>query len=413
MALISGGILKLLSLVCSVISGMLFAFVWRNYEQTVIEVQNIHNFLPHLKDTHYDQWLKEKGIKRHPITEEFKSFRMNEKNLNSDIILESEYLYNKVKVLCLILCKSRKGALAVKVTWAKHCNHVIFFGPFVDHKIPVIKYPPSSSHCSFCHSFIKAWHKYSNQFDWLFIAYDETYAIIENLRHYVAPLNASNPFYFGRAVKHYFTGIYNSADSGIVLSKGAALIIKNVFYNESVCDKSFAEGIGTLSRNFEVSLAIILSHFGCNAVDTRDSQNRGRFHSFTPEKQLIPGMISIFNSYWRSSVFLPPEGGNCCSDLAITFNGIHPSAMYLTEYILHHMAIFGNSPLGLGNKPPPYNSYKVRSDFDKNILNEMDMIEMGTPQIHVMDNSKNKNKIQKHSKKFGVISNFLYDFFGN
>jgi len=46
----------------------------------------------------------------------------------------------------------------------------------------------------------------------------------------------------------------------------------------------------------------------------------------------------------------------------------------------------------------------------------MDMIEIGTPQIHVMDKSKNKKtktKTQKHSNKFGVISNFLYDFFGN
>jgi len=349
MALISGGIIKLLSLICSVISGMLFAFVWLNYEQTVIEVQNIHHHLyGHLKETFYDQWLKQKSIKRHPISEEFKSFKMIDKNFRSDIILESEYLYEKVTVLCLILAKSRKGAQAVKLTWAKHCNHVIFFGPFVDHKIPVFKYPPSSSHSSFCHSFIETWNKYSDKFDWLLIAYDETYVIVENLRHYVAPLNSSKPFYFGRAVKHYFTGIYNAPDSGIVLSKGAALLIKNTFHNQSICDISHVEGIGTLSRNFEVSLAIILGHYGCNAVDTRDSQNRGRFHSFPPERQLIPGMISIFNSYWRSSVFLPPEGGNCCSDLAITFNGVPPAAMYLTEYILYHMSIFSNSPLGLG-----------------------------------------------------------------
>jgi len=67
-----------------------------------------------------------------------------------------------------------------------------------------------------------------------------------------------------------------------------------------------------------------------------------------------------------------------------------------------------------GNKPPPYSSYKVRSDIEKTILNEMDMIEIGTPQIRVMDKNKyKKNKNKKHSKKFNPISNFLHDFFGN
>ena len=388
---------------------MLFAFVWRNYEQTVIEVQNIHNHnYGHLKDTHYDQWLQQNSIKRHVLSEEFKSFVLFDKKV--DFILESEYLFNRVRVLCLVLSKSRKGSNAVRLTWANHCNHIIFFGPFSDNKIPVNKYPASTSHSSFCHSFIKTWNQYSQRFDWILIASDQTYAIVENLRHYVAPLNASALYYLGRAVKHYFTGVYNSADSGIVLSRGAAQVIKNVFYNLSVCDKSFIDGIGTVSRNFEVSLALILSRFGCSAVDTRDFQNKGRFHSFSPEKHLIPGMISIFNSYWRSSVFMSPEGTNCCSDDAITFNGIQPAIMYLTEYLLYHMSIFSNSPLGLGNKAPPYSSYKVRSDLNKDLMNGIDSIEVGTPLIHAIDKNQYKKR-NKKSKKFKSISNFLSDFF--
>ena len=397
-----------MSLLCSVISGVLFAFVWRNYEQTVIEVQSIHNHIyGQLKDTHYDQWLGQHSIRRHVLSEESKSFA--NVNKNTDFILESEYLYSKVRVLCLVLTKSRKRAHAVRLTWATHCNNVIFFGPYSDHKIPVLKYPASTSHSSFCHSFLQMWNKHSELFDWLLIASDQTYAIVENLRHYVAPLNASSLYYLGRAVKHYFTNVYNSADSGIVLSRGAAQAIKSVLANESVCDMSSIDGIGTLSRNFEVSLAIILSGFGCSAVDTRDAKNRGRFHSFPPEKHLIPGMISVFNTYWRSSVFMSPEGPHCCSDLAITFNGIEPPVMYLTEYLLYHMSIFSNSPLGLGNRPPPYSAYKVGSDVDKH---EADLIEVGTPSIKVIDRKHKKQKKNKKSKKFKSISNFLHDFFG-
>ena len=406
----SGRIIKWFLLFCSVISGMLFAIVWHNYEQTVIEVQSIHSHsYGHLKDTHYDQWLQQNHIKTHVLSEEFKSFAMFDKKVN--FILESEYLFDRVRVLCLVLSKSRKASNSVRLTWANHCNNVIFFGPFSDKKIPVHKYPASSSHSSFCHSFIETWTQFSQTFDWILIASDQMYAIIENLRHYVSPLNASNPYYLGRAVKHYFTGVYNSPDSGIVLSRGAAQLIKNVFHNQTICDNDFVEDIGRLSRNFEVSLAIILRHYGCNAVDTRDSQNKGRFHSFPPEKHLIPGMISIFNSYWRSSVFMTSEGPDCCSDRAITFNDISPAIMYLTEYLLYHMSIFSNSPLGLGNKAPPYSSYKVRSNVNKESLNDFNSIEIGTPLIHAID--KNKYKKHKFSKKFNSISNFLSDFFVN
>src|ERR1700759_4332162 len=125
--IVSRTLIKWLSVVCSVISGVLFAFVWRNYEQTVIEVQSIHNHIyGHLKDTHYDQWLQQNSIQRHLLSEEFISFASSEKN--SDFILESEYLYNKVRVLCLVLTKSRKRANAVRLTWATHCNKVIYFG---------------------------------------------------------------------------------------------------------------------------------------------------------------------------------------------------------------------------------------------------------------------------------------------
>lgn len=403
---LSPALIKLVSLLCSVISGVLFAFVWRNYEQTVVEVQSTHHHIyGHLKNTHYEQWLQQQSIRRHVLPEEFKSFANDDKN--SDFILESEYLFSKVRVLCLVLTKSRKRAHAVRLTWANHCNEVVFFGPYSDHKIPVMKYPASTSHSSFCHSFLQMWSQYSQRFDWLLIASDQSYAIVENLRHYVAPLNASSLYYLGRAVKHYFTIVYNSAESGIVLSRGAAQAIRAVFHNTTTCEMSSIDGIGSVSRNFDVSIAMILARYGCGAVDTRDLANRGRFHAFAPEKQLIPGMISIFNSYWRSSVFMSPEGVDCCSDLAITFSGIDPPAMYLTEYLLYHMSVFSNSPLGLGNRPPPYSAYKVSSDLDKR---GADLIEVGTPLIQAIDKRRKKHKKNRKQKKYQSISNFLQDF---
>ena len=386
-----------------VVSGVLFAIVWFNYEKTVIEIQNNHNHLyGQLKSTNYKEWLKQVKFQRIPLSEEMKSFVLN---LNSSKnVLESEFLYKKVPILCIVLCKKLKYARAAKNTWTKNCNHVMFFGSISDQRLPVIKFPHSTTHTLFCRSFIKAWKKYSNKFKWVLIVSDETYAIVENLRYYVAPLNSSGLFYLGRPMRsHIYRGIFNAADSGIVLSHGAAKYIKSIFSNETVCDNPMIENVGRMSRSFDISLAIILNKKGCNPVDTRDGLNRGRFNPFSPEKHMTPGHISIFNSYWRSNVFMTGEGQNCCSDHAITFNKLSPSTMYLYEYLLYHMAVFKNSPNGLGNKPPPYSSYKVRSDIDK-------MMEVGKSEIHYLGKKKTKS-YDKNKNKSNAISHYLQNLF--
>ena len=57
-------------------------------------------------------------------------------------------------------------------------------------------------------------------FDWILVTTEDTFALPENLRYYVAPFNASQPFYLGHAMT-FWNIVYNWGDAGYALSKGA------------------------------------------------------------------------------------------------------------------------------------------------------------------------------------------------
>lgn len=166
----------------------------------------------------------------------------------------------------------------------------------------------------------------------------------------------------GRAVKRFGLPPYNALDSGILLSQGSFLFLTSSFFtNFSSCEKHHIHGQKTVnqrknqtiavSRNFETSMAQLLqTNNNTSPCDTRDPRKRSKFMAFSPEKYLIKGAISMFSIFWRQNIFHSPIGTTCCSPEAISFNGMSPTKMYLTDYLLYHTSAFRNSPLGLGNR---------------------------------------------------------------
>ncbi|GIX75293.1 c1GALT1-specific chaperone 1 [Caerostris extrusa] len=282
---------------CACLSGILFALVWRKYEQTV-QISSIRNhYTSALRKSNYNEWIHKQNLTKKFVPEEVVRYNVMKKNLE----LEATYLYKTTSVLCLVFVNSHNGAEAVKQTWAKHCNIVTFFGRFVDEKIPVMKVPPVTSFEGFCYAFTHIYHKYREKFDWIIIADDYTYAIIENLRYYVASLNSSFPYYLGHPVKD-FSNLYNVGSAGIVLSKGSLSLLNSAYSTADDCRFKRPP-----SWYFDQSIGKILHAFSVHPVDTRDSYLRGRFNPFSVETMLIPGSISVFSSYWRTSAFLSEE----------------------------------------------------------------------------------------------------------
>ena len=406
--------------ISSILCGMVFGVIWFNYQLAVMD-SHYTMYTPApvdldaLPETNYVEWLASKGLASKPMAEEDVSF-----GKLSDIVIEADFLKREVPILCLILSKGRNKAKAARDTWSKHCNEVVFYGAYTDNVIPVIRYSSlESSHSSFCRMIIQIYHKYYGRFKWLLLAEDSSYVLVENARYFVASLNHTVPYYLGRTVQKYGTPPYNSPESTILISAGAFEELNQQYFTDydACVAKSLLNNTLSMSRNYEVSLGIIFNNqkdeenstsdfefLSSKPMDTRDADSKARFLPFPPEKHLIPGLISIFNSFWRSNSFPIAEGDGCCSDRAISFNGLTPSQMYLTEYLLYHLSVYANSARGIGNEKPKYSRSAI-SD-----LIYLHGVEVGTPMIRMIDKAKFK---KSRMNKKHTLTNFLNDVFGD
>ncbi|KAF7495964.1 Glycoprotein-N-acetylgalactosamine 3-beta-galactosyltransferase 1 [Sarcoptes scabiei] len=414
---------KVFLLLCSVLSGILFAIVWRDYKQTVLKislfnspisewsnVQHIKNDWRSKLDSFsensidYNQWLSINGLESVPIRREDLSYRSNE---SPELpTLESEFLANQTSITCMILSTTRHRSRALNNTWTKHCNHRWFYGGHHENKIPYVKLrlldESILSPRAFCLAFIDIINRIEESIEWLLITTDQTFAIVENLRYYVTPLDSGQQFYIGRPVHHYFLGVYNAIDSGIVLSKATVQLLANtIFYNRSNCN-SLPMNKFIYGGQFDSYIGMHLASHRirpANSFDDRVGTGGSRFHPFMPERHLNTKMIPIFDSFWSSNVLPVISGINCCSNQAVTFAGFSPVTMYFIEYILYHLSAFNgfDGPRGLGNNLPPYESFSVSSDLE-NRIDRISTVQQTSRSSLSSKNSRSPHR-RKHSKQ--------------
>lgn len=321
--------LKLALLLFSVLSGALFAVVWRHYEFAVRRWSSLHqpigssrrdHQLDRLSSNTYHQWLRDQSLESVPIPHETISY-----DRSSVTETEATWLANRTRVLCLVLIGSRSRARALNNTWTRHCNRVLFYGKLRSDSLKAIPYVRLTdtedddllSTGFFCQAFVDLINRTAAEdFDWLLVTTDRTYAVVENLRHLVAPLNPRRDrYYLGRPVQHYFLGVYNAADSGIVLSRATVDLLANTaFPNRTSCQPPDSVRRSSLifGASFDAFIGLHLARHRVHSVDTLDANGGSRFHPFMPEKHLSPQLISVFDPYWTSNM-LPVTGGlGCC-----------------------------------------------------------------------------------------------------
>jgi hypothetical protein len=157
---------------------------------------------------------------------------------NDTIVLESEWLMNKVPITCIVFVEKLKLAATIKDTWGKHCNHLLFFSQqLVDLNLSIInlgiKY--TSSWQLLCEVMNYIWRKRNEiSLRWIIFIKDDTIVIPENLRYMVAPLDFREPYYLGHAVVLW--GLpYNVAQAGYVLSYEVLNRLMNKFDTSKKC----------------------------------------------------------------------------------------------------------------------------------------------------------------------------------
>ncbi|XP_076436661.1 glycoprotein-N-acetylgalactosamine 3-beta-galactosyltransferase 1-like [Babylonia areolata] len=256
----------------------------------------------------------------------------------------AEELSHKVRVLCWVMTSPnnlKSKAQHVYATWGKRCNKLIFMSSKVDpnDKLPVVDLPVSEGRDNLWaktkEAFKYVYENHINQYDWFVKADDDTYMVVENLRHFLSDKNPTEPLYYGRRFKPYLRQGYMSGGAGYVLSKEA---LKR-FVEVSLAKGQNCRGDAGGAEDLEMGKC--LQNVGVIAGDTRDELGRERFHPFIPEHHLIPGILPKDMWYWNYNYYPAKQGPDCCSDYAITFHYVSPNMMYVLEYLIYHLKPYG------------------------------------------------------------------------
>lgn len=179
-----------------------------------------------LIDTVYQKWFTSTRLVRKRVS--FDLLRYSNKALTT----EAKFLYEKVRILCLVLVRNAKNADAAKHTWAKGCNSIelVTIGSKVKRKIlPIKKTKEQSSWVLLCKALLNI-----QNYNWVMIVNDSSFVILENLRRLVAGLDYKKGHYLGHAVT-FWTTTYNTGQAGYVLSWGSVEAIRKKFNSSSHC----------------------------------------------------------------------------------------------------------------------------------------------------------------------------------
>ncbi|KAJ8982887.1 hypothetical protein NQ317_004317 [Molorchus minor] len=317
--------IRIFTFFVGVLIGILIAFQCKQplHAKTTTKVPYLQ------RNPSYNSWFGNLGFKR---TELLWDKLRYEKNIN--YLIESHFLSKKIRILCVVLVRNPKNVEAIENTWGKGCNSIKFLelAGKANGTIIIKRRKENSSWVLLC-TFFTTISNHSD-YDWTLIVNDNTFAILENLRYYVAGFNSSENHYLGHAVSFWNT-IYNSGEAGYVLSGGTVKALIKTFKHNGCFTNVYWNREDFYLGKYLASLNIV-------PVDTRDREGFSMFHPYNWYHLFFPG-----ENYYKTSVF-PVK---CCSKSSITFQAVEGDKMYTYYYLLYTLQIFldGN----LGNAPPP------------------------------------------------------------
>ncbi|CAH1789084.1 unnamed protein product [Owenia fusiformis] len=235
-------------------------------------------------------------------------------------------------------------ATAVRNTWLRRCDGAMFVTTdYNDPNFPVMALNITEgrqhlSNKSFA-AFKYLYNHHLQDFDWFLKADDDTYVIIENLKHFLKGFNPSDPLYFG----HHFGGKrkipvkqgYASGGAGYVLSQEALRRMQEIGTNDAKyqCRKNTGyedADIGICLEKLNVTLGV-----------SRDNNNQMTFHSFHLLKELNkrPTQESIYQYVNRNIKIGNQKGERILSSSTISFHYVDPGTMYFIDFLIYDLNV--------------------------------------------------------------------------
>uniref|UniRef100_A0A914EGI2 N-acetylgalactosaminide beta-1,3-galactosyltransferase n=1 Tax=Acrobeloides nanus TaxID=290746 RepID=A0A914EGI2_9BILA len=225
---------------------------------------------------------------------------------------------------------------AINQTWLKRCDHGQFFTnkPIPDEFVPhtaIFEGFSDSYEDLFWKSFYALYYTYehiSKDFQWYMKADDDTYLIMENLRHYLQRFNSSEPLFLGFRLKPYLENGYNSGGIYVLSNAAMKLFSEQLYLNETLCSFNDYEDVG-IAKCFE-SLGIL-------PLDTKDSHGKQRFLPFSVQQTFDGSLDEEKAEEWLVDV--PNQGFEAFSRELISIHHMTPEAIRSAEVFLYHVKL--------------------------------------------------------------------------
>lgn len=178
----------------------------------------------------YVHWFQKRGLNRTLLLWDETRYA------NKSLYTEAHYLFDNIRILCVVLVRTPNNLVAVNATWATGCNSLKqILLPSRTSIMPSKQDKALSSWVQLC----KLLHDSDTEpFEWVLVVKDTSFVILENFRHYVAPLDSEKSHYLGHAVQFWGT-VYNSGDPGYALSKGALKALQRGMRRSECIENSY------------------------------------------------------------------------------------------------------------------------------------------------------------------------------
>jgi len=248
----------------------------------------------------------------------------------------AEYLHREVRVLCFMMTHDdalKRQADIIMDTWAKRCNKFIFFSTIADPTLPNIKdvviLKETTSWTQLQEAMNYVYRKHSDDFDWILKANDNSYVVMENLRHLLYQYDTDWPLIIGQRflAEDYMNGVF-------ALSRRATIrLIADAFPNKEFCGSEYW-------HNGDIAIAQCCQRLNILKVDGIDNTGRGQFFQNGPDQALLPERQSEDFDQWYLHK-LKQGLNNCCSDRLVAIQGIYNEGFYYLEYFIYKVHAFG------------------------------------------------------------------------
>ncbi|ETV92965.1 hypothetical protein H310_12960, partial [Aphanomyces invadans] len=290
---------------------------------------------------------------------------------------------SRQKILCWVntFDQNHDRAKSIKATWGKRCDKLVFMSNVEDLTIPTVRIVAPATHLHLWQKHRAVvrllWREYGDTYDWIFKCDDDTYAIVENLRAYLASFasNSTQPLLLGHRMtlqwwemQRAFEWVYGPDLPAAMkrlhyvafsVTKTATMSHGGLYYTPGGGGYAFnAAYLKLLVENLDEpfclpdeivpddwAISFCMRFLNVYPIDTRDANQRERFHQYSPARifheihdpdaydhDLFPSIE--FENNWFSDHgggIGWKNGTECAAPDTISFHYIKPPFMELVD----------------------------------------------------------------------------------